>query len=144
LVSGALCCPQCAVLVARAPGLLRLPAYARLAALTAPMLARQVHRCIDLNPLQFFRVAPAAGARGDEGGAAAAPAVRKGMLKVPSLLFDIEARACAEPALGRTCMRKGGLGLESAAAGEAAVAGASARLPGRTGAGGCAYGHPVD
>ncbi|KAK9835237.1 hypothetical protein WJX81_007942 [Elliptochloris bilobata] len=51
----------------------------------------KVHRCIDLNPLQFFRVAPAVSAHSDDSaGAAAAPGACKGMLKVPSLLFDIE------------------------------------------------------
>ncbi len=123
------------------PGLLCLLGYARPAAPNAVMLARQVHRCIDLNPLQFFRVAPAAGARGDEGGAAAAPAGRKGMLKVPSLLFDIEVRPArnlprAVPAwVDVAGIRVGGRPVRLRPRG---------RLPRRTGAGGSACVHPVE
>ncbi len=124
------------------PGLLCLLGYARPAAPNAVMLARQVHRCIDLNPLQFFRVAPAAGARGDEGGAAAAPAGRKGMLKVPSLLFDIEVRACAELASRGISLGNRGAGVR--VGGRPVRLRPRGRLPGRTGAGGSACVHPVE
>ena len=60
---------------------------------TCARVSVQVHRCLDLNPLQFFRVAPPASARSDDSAAAAAPGGGKGVFKVPSLLFDIEARA---------------------------------------------------